>query len=433
MSLSPHTLVITRWSAPYTWGVGSTNAGEVSPIKRPGWISNPLLIAYVVVVSTTIGLLVNRAPAPAEAVPAMAGAASAPVEREREREAQEAPLWLQLFRPSPPTARYLLRMALPTLPLARAEQGPRNLLILWTGRAGSEPQTLFQVMLPFLRPQGQVAGGAPGPAPVERVEPPKAGQTGTGPVAQKPPVKVPEQGGAPQGTAGTAEGGGKPKETGSVALNGGLPLVGIYHTHDWESYLSEFPDLKITHDRDLIKIASYDHSKRTVVKIGESLAHHLRDLGVTTVHAPFKHQELTYDYAYQSSRDTARQILKSYPSVRILMDLHRDGTWGLDSTTEIDGQKVARMRCVIGNREDQPNWKHNKAFCDDLIARMEKAHPGLTLPTITAPYRYNQDLIPGAILLEIGNATNQYDEADRAIRYMAETLVEMIKEGAYPK
>jgi stage II sporulation protein P len=416
---------------------GSTNVGEVSPIKRRIWISHPLLVAYVVVVSTTIGLLVRRSPGPEEAVPAMASAGHLAVGQENE--AAEAPLWLQLFRPSPPTAQLLLRMALPSLPFARAEQGPRNLLILWTGQAGDQPQTLFQAMLPFLRPQGQVAGEVPAPkAPQSEPQKPGPAEAGSaeGSTAAKPPATNPAEGAAqgqaqPNGQQGKAPAAPRPAST--VALNGGLPLVGIYHTHDYESYISEFPDLKITHARDLNKVVSYDHGKRTVVKIGESLAHRLRDLGVTTVHAPFKHQDLGYDYAYQSSRATARQIMRTAPSVRVLMDLHRDGTLGLDATTVIDGQKVARIRCVIGNREDQPAWSRNKAFCDDLIARMDKAHPGLTLPTLTAPYRYNQDLMPGAILLEIGNATNGYDEADRAIRFLAETLVAMIKDGAYPQ
>lgn len=400
------------------------------------WISHPLLIAYAVVVSTTIGLLVNRSPAPEEAVPVMAAPGSSAAAREGE--AEEPPLWLQLFRPSRPTARSLLRTAFPSLPFARSDEGSRNLLILWTGRAGERPQTLFQVMLPFLRPQGQLAVDLPPVRPQpEPVKPgPGQGAPGSGTV-ETPPATPPAQGG-PGTTPGTGSGQPKPPEpppkpAGNTAVNGGLPLVGIYHTHDWESYLSEFPGLKVATNTDLIQVASYDHSKKTIVKIGESLAHNLRDLGVTTVHAPFKHQELGYDYAYQSSRVTARQILKTAPSVKVLLDLHRDGTIGLDSTTEINGESVARLRCVIGNRDDQPGWKRNRAFCDDLMGRLEKAHPGLTLPTHMAPYRYNQDLIPGAIILEVGNATNQYVEAERAVRLLAETLVEMVKEGAYPQ
>lgn len=415
-------------------------AGEVSSIKRRTWTANPYLIAYVVVVGATIGLLVNRSPRPAEAVPVMASTGVHHADG-REGEAEEPPLWLQLFRPSPPTARLLLRTALPSLPFpgSPAEKERRNLLILWTGRAGDRPQSLFQVMLPFLRPRNQVAEAPPQPSgpPPQAPGPgtPGPGQSGPGtPGTGKGPTgtaKPPAPKGSGGPTPSKKEPQPKPKE--SLALEGGLPLVGIYHTHDYESYISEFPDLKLEHDRDLMRVASYDHSKRTIVNIGESLAYHLRDLGVTTVHAPYKHQELGYDYAYQSSRVTAKEILKVAPSVQVLLDLHRDGTPGLDSTTVIGGKSVARIRCVIGKRSDQPHWQQNKAFCDDLIGQLEKANPGLTLPTLTAENRYNQDLLPGAILLEIGNATNHYDEAERAIRFLAEALVEVITAEKIPK
>ncbi len=389
---------------------------EVSPIRRPTWTANPLLVAYVVVIMATLGLLVNRHPEPEEALPVVA--ATGQPAHEREREATEPPLWLQLFRPSPPTARLLLRTALPALPLGGGSSQQRNLRVLWTGP--ERPQTLFQVALPFLRSSQQVATQPPATEPRPPVTTPPA-------LNPKPPVG----GGAPTPSAPTRTPVAQEPERQVVA--GGMPLIGIYHTHDWESYLSEFPALAVNHPRDLGKIASYDHSLRTVVDIGQVLALRLRDMGVTTVHAPFRHQELGYDYAYSASRNTARQILKEAPSVKVLLDLHRDGTWGLDSTTQIQGEDVARIRCVIGKREDQPNWEQNKRFCDALIDRLENAHPGLTLPTVTQEYRYNQDLIPGAILLEIGNATNRYEEAERAVGYLAEVLVEMIREDAYPK
>jgi len=383
-------------------------------------MANPLLVAYVAVVMVTLGLLVNRRPHPEEAVPVMA--VPGQPEHASERELAEPPLWLQLFRPSPPTARLLLRMALPALPMGRGAGEARNLQVLWTGP--ERPQTLFQVALPFLRSGTEVAGGPPAPPSRPPTVTPPAPSTAKPPVSQPPPSSQTQ---TPKPAPPPAE------EKESLAVAGGVPLVGIYHTHDWESYHSEFPALALNNPRDLSKIASYDHSLRTIVDIGETLALHMRDMGVTTVHAPFKHQELGYDYAYSSSRNTARQILKEAPSVKVLLDLHRDGTWGLDSTTEIGGEKVARLRCVIGKRDDQPNWQQNKSFCDSLMARLEEDYPGITLPTVTQEYRYNQDLIPGAILLEVGNATNRYDEAERAVGYLANVLAEMIREGEYPK
>lgn len=395
-------------------------AGGVSATDRRIWTTKPLLIAYVVVVGAMAGLMLNRRPPPEEALPAATSTGQhqhgATAQREREREVTEAPSWLQLFRPSTLTARRWLSMGLPIFGPGGGGGKTRDPMpIYWTGRAADRPQTLFQVLLPFMKPKA-TAAAPPTPAPDRptAAQPTPQPNPPQGETAQPPPTP-------PSGTT--------PRP---AVLNNGLPLVGIYHTHDWESYISEFPALPVFGADDLGKVASHDHAKRTIVDVGRTLALKLRDLGVTTVHAPFRHQELGYDYAYQSSRETAKRILKEAPSVKIMIDLHRDSAWGLDTTADVKGEKAAKMRCVIGTKVDNASWEQNKRFCDQVMERLGKIDPELTLPTLTQEYRYNQDLLPGAILLEIGGALNQYDEAERAVGYLAEVLVAMMREGAYP-
>ena len=118
--------------------------------------------------------------------------------------------------------------------------------------------------------------------------------------------------------------------------------------------------------------------------------------------------------------------------MQILMDLHRDGTWGVDTTAVINGARAAQIRCIIGSTQ-QPHWEQNKEFCDELATRLEKKYPDLTLPPTVQNDRYNQDLLPGAILLEIGDAMNSYDEAERSATYLAEVLAAMVRDGAYPR
>ncbi|HLN65436.1 MAG TPA: stage II sporulation protein P, partial [Symbiobacteriaceae bacterium] len=370
------------------------------------WAAKPFLVAYVVAIGFTMGLLIDRVPHGGDSVPTLAGEHGA--ETAEHAEVKEPPLWLQLFRPSQPTARMLLRWGLPVLTLADGtaqEEQNRNLVMYWSGKQGDKPQTFFQTMLPFLRSGGPtVVDRTPTPAPPDTsVTPPPptgTGVPGAGGTAQPEPQKP----------------GNRPQE-----VNGGLPLIGIYHTHNWESYISEFPALKLNNKDDLFKVSAENPGPNvhTVVNLGNTLAVKLQDLGVTTIHAPFKHSALGYDFAYNMSRTTARQILTEAPTVKVLIDLHRDGAWGVDSTTMIDGKKVAPIRCIIG-KSQEPHWQQNKAFCDTLMQRMEQKHPGLTQPTMVKDYTYNQDLIPGAILLEIGNALNQYAEADRATTYLAE-------------
>lgn len=391
------------------------------PTKRI-WTAKPFLVAYVVAVGFTVGLLVNRTPTLDPARPVLANGESGDhgVPTIEQEPALDRPLWLQLFRPSQPTARWMLRMGLPLLSIAdgSAQQSERrHLLVYWSGQAGEQPQTLFQSVLPFLRPERAPVAGSPDitlppEPPPQETDPGTAGQNGGTSSPEPPPPKA---------------------ESNKPEVAGGLPLVGIYHTHNWESYISEFPALKsqITKSDDLDRIASEDPKIKTIVDLGKKLAVRLSDLGVTAVHSPLSHSRDGYPYAYRTSRSTAREILKTHPTVKVLLDLHRDSGWGVDTIAVIQRKNVARIRCVIG-QEKQPRWEQNRAFCERVIERLEKRYPGITLETRVQNDTYNQDLMPGAVLLEIGGALNSYAEAERSVLYLAEVLAELAREGAYP-
>jgi stage II sporulation protein P len=315
----------------------------------------------------------------------------------------------------------MLRMGLPLLTVtdgSAAELQHNRLVPYLTGRADEQPRTFFQTLLPFLGPHQPETATAPTPLPPAPTGPGKADPANNG----APPDRAGPPSEPPPETA--------PKPP--AVLNGGRPLVGIYHTHDWESYISEFPAMAVPKSgADLQKIQSESHKKKTVMEIGKTVAQRLKELGVATVYADATHQSLGYDYAYKASRETATKILKEHPSVQILMDLHRDGTWGADTTAVVNGKRVAPIRCIIGSNQ-QPRWHDNKGFCDELVANLEKKYPGLILPTKVQNDRYNQDLLPGAILLEIGDAMNTYEEAERSALYLAEGLAAMVREGVYP-
>ncbi|MDF2626578.1 MAG: spoIIP [Symbiobacteriaceae bacterium] len=378
------------------------------PTKRI-WTAKPLIIAYIVAVGFTVGMLIDRTPS-GTAVPTLAPGAASLSDDERPEPAAE-PMWRQLFRPSQPTVRRLLRLGLPFLSVADGSaEAADNRTLRHIGLTDERPQTMFEAMLPFLKTdkERQLARETPDPPIQTPVVPANPNPD--------PPDEKPAQ----------------PESTKPPAVANGLPIVGIYHTHDWESYISEFPAFVPKTPKDLDKIASENHAKRTIMGVGRTVALRLKELGVGTVYAEYTHRELGYDYAYQVSRSTAKDILKAYPSVKVLLDLHRDAAWGLDLTANIGGKRVAQIRCVIG--QSNAKWDQNKAFCDQLMHRLEQKHPGITLPTMVKEGNiFNQDVMRGAILLEIGGAMNQYAEADRAASYLAEALAEMIREDAYPR
>ncbi|HLO01989.1 MAG TPA: stage II sporulation protein P [Symbiobacteriaceae bacterium] len=385
--------------------------------------ARPFVLAYLFLIALTLGVMVRRAPQDvAASTVARVQSASQPVSpvptqttptpRQTPPEQESAsihdqgsalptaaprtPAWLEIFRPSQRTALQLLRASLPFLVEAdgKSQEQKVALLVYRTSPGEGAPKTFLQSLFPFLREE----------TPTVHVPP----------VAVKPDKKPPNPKVEPE----------QPKPAPPQ------PLVGIYHTHDWESYLSEFPGLKLSAVEDLDLISSEDHQKKTVVDLGQKLATLLSQQGVVTVHSEQRHQRLKYENAYLLSRITAEQILKEEPTTRVLIDIHRDAAWNYTPVVKIAGQEVAQIRCIIGGTN--AGWTANESFCDQLMGRLEKRYPGLTLPVLVKEDRYNQDLLPGAILLEIGSATNSYAQAERAITLLATGLADLVSAKEVP-
>lgn len=344
---------------------------------------------------------------------------------QREQERAETPFWLEIFRPTQATARLLLRSGLPVLVAldGTAAQPRRPGLLLFGTEQDRQraPQSLFEVVLPFLaRQQDQLALPEPGRLPL-------------GPPGPENELPKPEQSPVPDPSTQNPRAQQPVKKPPAVLAT--QPLVGVYHTHDWESFISEHPALQIKTDADLGRIRSLDPQKN-ILRVGEVMAERLAALGVATVQNPRSHEDAGYDSAYSASRKTAKQILGEHGSVRILLDIHRDAVPREMSTTQINGQEVARIQIVLGTGRDElphPRWKENHAFAQVLHAAMERHYPGLSRGILLKQDRYNQDLMPGAVLLEVGSALNTAKEAEAAALLFAEVLRDVIAQNNYPR
>ena len=123
--------------------------------------------------------------------------------------------------------------------------------------------------------------------------------------------------------------------------------------------------------------------------------------------------------------------LERYPSIKVVLDVHRDAIEDSDGTRvkpvcEIDGESTAQVMviagCGNGSSIALPNWRLNLRFAAEWEAAMESAYPGLTRPVLCGYRFYNQDLTTGSLLIEIGGHANTLDEALRAGEYAAEAL-----------
>lgn len=202
-------------------------------------------------------------------------------------------------------------------------------------------------------------------------------------------------------------------------LSGSEPTVLILHTHTTESYTpAEEPYHPVSSYRTLDE--AYN-----MLSIGSTVAEILEKNGIGVVHDREVHDYPSYNGSYTHARKAISGYLEQNPSILLILDLHRDaaGTSGKQLRTEVltaDGVS-AQLMLVQGTNFD--TWENNLSLAAKLHVQLEQQSPGIMRPLNVRSQRFNQDLCPGALLVEIGAAGNTRKEALAAARELAEAIV----------
>lgn len=211
----------------------------------------------------------------------------------------------------------------------------------------------------------------------------------------------------------------------------GKPVVLIFHTHTTESfqyldrgyYTAGFP----TRDKD---------PGRNMVRVGDEICAELEAMGYQALHDRTIH-DARYTGAYAHSRESVLAYQKKYPSLQVLLDIHRDAIQQKDGTkikptATINGKKAAQIMIISGCQEgavtDFPDWKQNLVFALQLQKKLETAFPGVTRPLFFAPRRYNMNLSHCSLLIEVGSDSNTLEEAAYSGRLLGRALGELLRD-----
>lgn len=205
------------------------------------------------------------------------------------------------------------------------------------------------------------------------------------------------------------------------------PQVLIIHTHTTETFMSEDRDYYT--DKDLSRT---NDNEKNMVKLGSIVAKKLNDAGIVTIHDTTVHDYPKYDGSYSRSAETVCNNLKKYPSIKIVIDMHRDAIASGENdkvklTTEINGKKAAQIMLVMGSQSGSvtnfPNWQENLKFAVRLQQKIEQKYPSLARSISLMSRNYNESLTTGSMLIEIGTDGNTLEE----VSYSAELLGEALK------
>ncbi len=193
------------------------------------------------------------------------------------------------------------------------------------------------------------------------------------------------------------------------------PQVLIVHTHTTESYE---PYQRSYYDAD------YPFRTRdpdcNMTRVGEALAQKLAEHGISVLHDGTIHDYPAYTGAYDRSEVTIRAALEEYPSIKVIIDLHRDAISSADGSrtapvAEIEGRNAAQFMIITGCDDgrfgNMPDYLENFRLACLIQSSAETLYPGLARPILFDYRNYNQHISTGSLLIEVGSHANSLDEA----------------------
>lgn len=202
------------------------------------------------------------------------------------------------------------------------------------------------------------------------------------------------------------------------------PILYIYNSHDEEGYIGSINnDYNISPN---VKLASY------------MLEEALEKLGIKSIVETRSIKELLnnhgwkYNRSYDASRIYIEDTLKKYPTIKYLIDLHRDSLDKDRTTINFNNNNYATILFIVGGENANYLVNQDKAYklsnylngiSKGVILKQGKGVNGV----------YNQDISTNMFLIEIGGQNNNMEEVAATVNELSLAIDKYIKEDLNEK
>lgn len=219
----------------------------------------------------------------------------------------------------------------------------------------------------------------------------------------------------------------------TLSPNGDEPQILILHTHTTEAYTPDGTDLYTPSDENTRTL----DEACNMLRVGDEMASVFAEMGISVLHDRGIYDYPRYNGAYTRSGESVADYLKRYPSLKLILDVHRDALESADGTiykavTTVDGTKTAQVMLVIGTDEsgaDHPDWTENLTLAAHLQKSLDTLYPTLARPMALRSSSYNQELSAGFLLVEVGSHGNTLREALAGARCFARAVGAALLKG----
>lgn len=215
-----------------------------------------------------------------------------------------------------------------------------------------------------------------------------------------------------------------------ISLSGSGPQVLIVHTHATESYMTEDRDYYLKTDA----TRSTDNSKN-MIAIGKIICQRLEAAGIKTAHITTQFDHPSYTGSYSRAATEIKQYLKKYPSIKVVLDVHRDsiseGVNKIKPVAKVNGKQAAQVMLVMGSQTGSvtgfSKWKQNLSLAAKFQKNLQADYPGIARSLMVASKKYNQQLTTGSMLIEVGTEANTFEEASYSAKLAGDALAKTLK------
>ena len=215
-------------------------------------------------------------------------------------------------------------------------------------------------------------------------------------------------------------------------FKGDGPKVLIVQSHSSESYTATDKNYYLPTDPDRTEDINYN-----VVRVGKEICDTLKSKKIEVLHDTSLHDYPSYNGSYKSSLASVNGYLEKYPSIRVVLDIHRDAMVKSDGTkiklvTEINGKKAAQIMLLTGSDQgglNHPLWRENLKFAMKFQRVINRMYPNLARPVSFTKERYNTHTTTGSMIIEVGTTGNTLEEALYSGKMIGEALAEFISEN----
>ncbi len=213
----------------------------------------------------------------------------------------------------------------------------------------------------------------------------------------------------------------------TIKQDNSAPQILIFHTHSQEEFVDSVPGDVST----------------TIVGVGARLAEILSSqYGYNVIH-----DTSVYDYvggvldrskAYTYAEQGIQKILAQYPSIEVVLDIHRDGVdESVRLVTDVNGKPTARVMFFNGISYTKVNgdidYLHNPYIQGNLAMSLQMRllgdsyYPGWLRKNYIHGYRYCLHFREKSMLIEVGAQNNTLGEELNAMEPLAATLDRLFK------